>query len=144
MPCSAPDRQRLWGAGELERARNDCQTTTKAQPNDSALIDASLTPLFARPSYEVAAEHDLPRALNRAKLRALQSQGAKPDASADGFVGMSFWTDAAVLGSAGIPSVLFGPGGAGLHGAEEYVEVQDVLRCRDTLAVLARGWCVAE
>ena len=29
---------------------------------------------------------------------------------------MSFWTDAAVLGAAGIPTVLFGPGGAGLHG----------------------------
>jgi acetylornithine deacetylase len=54
---------------------------------------------------------------------------------------MSFWTDAAVLGSAEIPSVLFGPGGAGLHSVEEYVEVQDVLRCRDALAALARGWC---
>ena len=57
---------------------------------------------------------------------------------------MSFWTDAAVLGSAGIPSVLFGPGGAGLHSVEEYVELQDVLRCRDILAALARGWCAAE
>jgi acetylornithine deacetylase len=56
------------------------------------------------------------------------------------FVGMSFWTDAAVLGSAGIPSVLFGPGGAGLHSVEEYVEIQDVLRCRDALAALARAW----
>ena len=34
---------------------------------------------------------------------------------------MSFWTDAAILGGAGIPSVLFGPGGAGLHSLEEYV-----------------------
>ena len=57
---------------------------------------------------------------------------------------MSFWTDAAVLGSAGIPSVLFGPGGAGLHSVEEYVEVQDVLRCRDALAALARGWCAVD
>jgi len=45
-----------------------------------------------------------------------------------------------VLGSAGIPSVLFGPGGAGLHSVEEYVEIQDVLRCRDVLAALARAW----
>ena len=52
-------------------------------------------------------------------------------------VGMSFWTDAAVLGSAGIPTVLFGPGGAGLHGLEEYVIVADVLTCRDALAKLA-------
>jgi len=54
-----------------------------------------------------------------------------------GTVGMSFWTDAAVLGGAGIPSVLFGPGGAGLHSSEEYVLVDDVLRCRDALACLA-------
>jgi len=54
---------------------------------------------------------------------------------------MSFWTDAAVLGGAGIPSVLFGPGGAGLHSTEEYVHVTDVMACRDTLAALALEWC---
>jgi acetylornithine deacetylase len=92
-------------------------------------FEATLTPLFGRPSYQVAPDHALPRALREA-------------AGSDGdFVGMSFWTDAAVLGGAGIPSVLFGPGGAGLHSTEEYVEIEDVLRCRDTLAALARGWC---
>ena len=75
--------------------------------------------------------------------RALASTGGAAAGNA-GFVGMSFWTDAAVLGSAGIPAVLFGPGGAGLHSVEEYVEIQDVLRCRDALAALARGWCTAE
>jgi acetylornithine deacetylase len=54
---------------------------------------------------------------------------------------MSFWTDAAVMGEAGIPSVLYGPGGAGLHSTEEYVLVEDVLTCRDVLARLAREWC---
>ena len=51
-------------------------------------------------------------------------------------VGMSFWTDAAILGGAGIPTVLFGPGGAGLHSTEEYVVIQDVCRCRDALVAL--------
>jgi acetylornithine deacetylase/succinyl-diaminopimelate desuccinylase-like protein len=54
---------------------------------------------------------------------------------------MSFWTDAAVLGVAGTPSVLFGPGGAGLHSIEEYVRVADVIACRDVLAALASDWC---
>ena len=49
---------------------------------------------------------------------------------------MSFWTDAAVLGGAGIPSVLYGPGGAGLHSTEEYVTLDDVVLCRDALATL--------
>jgi acetylornithine deacetylase len=46
---------------------------------------------------------------------------------------MSFWTDAAILASAGIPSVLFGPGGAGLHSIEVYVNVADVDVCRDVI-----------
>jgi acetylornithine deacetylase len=55
--------------------------------------------------------------------------------------GTSFWTDAAILGGAGIPAVLFGPGGAGLHGTEEYVRVIDVLACRDALVALAQAFC---
>ena len=90
-------------------------------------FEATFTRQFSRPPYAIAAEHPLPQALRVA-------------AGADNFVGMSFWTDAAVLGNAGIPSLLYGPGGAGLHSTEEYVEIQDVLRCRDALAALARAW----
>jgi acetylornithine deacetylase len=96
---------------------------------DDPEFEGSLASLFARPSYELPPGHDLPQALAHA-------MGASVEVT-----GMSFWTDAAVLGGAGIPSVLFGPGGAGLHSTEEYVEVADVLRCRDGLAALARGWC---
>jgi acetylornithine deacetylase len=114
-------------------------------------FDATFARMFSRPPYAIAAEHPLPQALREARAQAqgplpdarAQAQGPLPDARAkraDDFVGMSFWTDAAVLGSAGIPSVLFGPGGAGLHSVEEYVEIQDVLRCRDALAALARAW----
>ena len=56
-------------------------------------------------------------------------------------IGMSFWTDAAVLSEAGIPSILYGPTGAGLHSIEEWVDVQSVLTCRDALVRLARDWC---
>ena len=87
--------------------------------------------LFARPPYEIPAGHPLSDAL----ARAAASAGCRTD-----HVGMSFWTDAAVLGTAGIPSLLFGPGGAGLHSREEYVIVADVLACRDVLASLAEAW----
>ena len=90
--------------------------------------EARETLMFARPSYELSPTHELPTSLTRAAARVGQATGV---------VGMSFWTDAAVLGAAGIPSVLFGPGGAGLHSVEEYVNVDDVLACRDALAALA-------
>ncbi len=53
----------------------------------------------------------------------------------------SFWTDAALLSEAGIPSVLFGPGGAGLHSKVEYVRLDDVVKCAETLVECARDFC---
>jgi acetylornithine deacetylase len=90
--------------------------------------------MFARAPYEIPPSHDLPTSLVGAAKRC----GASSE-----IIGMSFWTDAAVLGAAGIPSVLFGPTGAGLHGLEEWVDVQSVLTCRDALVMLARDWCRA-
>ena len=55
----------------------------------------------------------------------------------------TFWTDAALLSEAGIPSVLFGPGGEGLHSDVEYVRVEDVLLCARALAECARDFCSA-
>ena len=88
--------------------------------------------MFHRSPYQIDASHELPRSLVSA------AHGASVTADV---IGMSFWTDAAVLGDAGIPSVLFGPTGAGLHGLEEWVDVASVLKCRDALVNLARTWC---
>ena len=99
---------------------------------EDAEFEASAALTFARPSYEIPQGHPLPAALARA--------GAEAGFTAHP-IGMSFWTDAAILGSAGIPSVLFGPGGAGLHSAEEFVYVDDVIACRDALAALVLTYC---
>jgi acetylornithine deacetylase len=93
---------------------------------------AHATSVFSRPAYQIAPDDGLPELLSDALARA----GGQPR-----ITGASFWTDAAVLGHAGIPSVLFGPGGAGLHSTEEYVNVADVLVCRDALVELARRFC---
>lgn len=85
--------------------------------------------VLGRGGYEIDPSDPLPDAL----ARAAASVGCAPRRT-----GMTFWTDAAILAAAGIPTVLFGPGGAGLHGAEEYVRLQDVVLCRDALVALAR------
>jgi acetylornithine deacetylase len=82
-----------------------------------------------RPAYCLDPAHPLARAVGDAVGRSGRS-GAP--------VGMSFWTDAAVLAGAGIPAVLLGPGGAGLHSAVEYVRVDDVVACRDILCDAVR------
>jgi acetylornithine deacetylase len=109
---------------------------------------AGFREMFARSPYELEATHDLPVALQRAIHRTHPGTvppGTQPGTMAPGtlapVIGMSFWTDAAILGNAGIPSVLYGPKGAGLHSIEEWVDVQSTLTCRDALVELTRDWC---
>jgi acetylornithine deacetylase len=135
---SYPDRatlqmERRTLPGEPEStAVAEVQAILNALAAHDPTFRASASSMFSRPAYQIPAGHELPRLLASCAMAA----------GADGRVtGASFWTDAAVLGHAGIPSVLFGPGGAGLHSSEEYVNVSDVLVCRDALADLARQFC---
>jgi acetylornithine deacetylase/succinyl-diaminopimelate desuccinylase-like protein len=47
--------------------------------------------------------------------------------------GLNAWTDAALLQSAGIPTVLFGPEGGNYHAAEEWVSIPDVVATAEIL-----------
>src|SRR5438067_9702743 len=134
---SYPDRatlqlERRTVPGEPEStAIEEVRAILAALAREDQTFVATATALFARPAYEVPRDHELPRAMVSALARA----GGEPRVA-----GASFWTDAAVLGHAGIPSILFGPGGAGLHSTEEYVNVADVLMCRDALVELVKDW----
>ena len=131
---SYPDRCVL----QLERRTTIGESTGHATDELTGLLDGlrsedpefdgEMRLIFDRPPYEIPADHPLPELL----AAAMSSLGKRAPE-----VGMSFWTDAAILGQAGVPAVLFGPGGAGLHGREEYVNVDDVMTCRDALARLA-------
>jgi acetylornithine deacetylase len=101
----------------------------RAEKSDIALTTRAL---FDRSPYETPARHALPQLLESS----LAATGRAPRRA-----GMTYWTDAAILGHAGIPSVVFGPGGEGLHGIEEHVRLDEVLACRDALVNLAREFC---
>ena len=112
----------------------EAQGILDALAREDGEFEGSARPIFARPAHELPVDHPLCRTLAGVLLR--RGEAADP-------VGMSFWTDAAVLTAAGTPAVLFGPRGAGLHGREEYVEIDSVLACRDMLIDLARDFCRA-
>jgi acetylornithine deacetylase len=92
----------------------------------------SATMLFDRLPYETPQDSALPRLLESA----IKKFGRPAERR-----GMSYWADAAILGHAGIPTVLFGPGGEGAHSPDEYVKIDDVIVCRDILAECARSFC---
>jgi acetylornithine deacetylase len=51
------------------------------------------------------------------------------------------WMDAALLSAAGIPTVVYGPGGGGAHAVEEWSNLDEVVICADVLADVARRFC---
>jgi len=55
--------------------------------------------------------------------------------------GVQFWTDAAILSAAGIPSVLFGPSGSGAHAVEEWVDLSSVKVCAEIYLAAAKNFC---
>ena len=79
--------------------------------------------IFVRPPYEVSKTAKI--------LTRLQS--ASPHSK---LVGLSFWSDSALCGQAGIPSVLFGPKGHGAHAVDEWVSLKSLIRVYEILKKL--------
>src|SRR5437867_3628363 len=113
-------------------ALNEAEKIIRDLQREDPEFKASARFLFSRPPYLTPSGHILPQMIESA----LAKKG-KPAVRG----GMSFWTDAAILGDAGIPSVVFGPRGAGLHSVSEYVIAEDVITCREVLIELAKEFC---
>jgi acetylornithine deacetylase len=82
---------------------------------------------FARDAFEIPESHEL--------VQLVQAQAGT------GLTGMSFWADSGLLAGAGVPTVLFGPGGSGLHEVEEWVDVAQAERCAEVLSAVAAELC---
>jgi acetylornithine deacetylase len=65
-----------------------------------------------------------------------QEMGRKPERA----VSMG-WNDSAIADGAGIPTVVFGPLGEGIHSVAEYADVQSVIDCARVLARAAMEFC---
>lgn len=89
--------------------------------------------MLSRPPLEVRPDAPIIRTLVAA-VRAVRGQDPR-------LTGESPWFDAALLAGAGIPTVMFGPAGAGAHAAEEWVEIPSVVTCAEVLADVARRFC---
>jgi len=87
---------------------------------------------FERPGYEIDQHSPIVQTLDEA-YRAVT--GDAPD-----YMGMRAWLDSAILGATGIPTVILGPSGEGMHAAVEYVELASVARCAAVIAEAASQW----
>jgi acetylornithine deacetylase len=88
---------------------------------DDPQFSASCRTTFSREPLDVSTESPIVGILREQLSKEL---GRQPTVG-----GLSGWTDAALLTANGIPSVVFGPAGQGLHGAEEWVDLQSIRQC---------------
>jgi acetylornithine deacetylase len=89
--------------------------------------------LATREPFEVDEDADVVTTLKRCATTVL---GTEPEV-----VGVSFWADSALLAAAGIPTVVFGPHGEGLHSEVEWVDVSSLEQCVEIYVSVASELC---
>src|SRR5262249_28623764 len=104
----------------------------RAREREPAL-DASAEITLVRDPFEVDPSADV--------VRAVRSVGADVVGREIAVVGHTAWMDAAILSAAGVPTVVYGPGGEGAHAVEEWVDLREVGLCARTLAGAAAALC---
>jgi acetylornithine deacetylase len=89
---------------------------------------AEIRTTFVREPFEVADDEPIVQSVLR-------------HAGGPEIAGVPFWADSAVFAAAGVPTVVFGPGGEGAHAEVEWVDLADLERCKDVYVAVARELC---
>ena len=98
-----------------------------------AELEAGQRTMLVREPFEISDEADIVALVRDAAAATL---GSPPPIG-----GASYWADAAFIASAGIPTVMFGPGGEGAHSNEEWVSISDTDAVARTLVAVAERVC---
>ena len=120
--------ERRTSPGEsIEQASAEIQEILDGIASNDGKFNGRLRSTISRPAFEIDPKEEIVVCLSQALTHHLGKTAI--------IGGATFWTDAALLAEAGIPCVVFGPSGAGLHSAEEWVDLQS---CCDVAQVLAQ------
>ena len=119
----------------LERRTIPGETREQIAQEIEGLLNPSATYQlgFSREPFEVDAAEPIVVAVREQARRLL---GREPR-----LYGETFWADTGLISEAGIPTLLFGPGGGGAHAAVEWADVGQLEVCTDIHLAVAEGFC---
>ncbi len=123
------ERRMIPGESPEEVEREIATVATRAAGDD-----VRVTRVFDRPSLVCDRDAAIAACLRDAIAA---TTGLVPEEA-----GVAYWMDAAVFAQAGIPTVNYGPSGAGAHEAIEWVEIDSLVRVARVLVESARRFCV--
>jgi acetylornithine deacetylase len=111
------------------QVRELVEQSAAADPDFRAEVRTTLV----RPPFEIGTEAEI--------VRVVSGQAERLLGRAPRVIGWAAWMDSAILDQAGIPTVVFGPGGEGAHAVVEWVDLASVERCAEVLIATAREFC---
>ena len=127
----------------VERRTVPGETVQKVEAEIPAILDqiaasdstfkASVKTTMVRESFETSLQEPIVRMLLHKTSTILGHDPIE--------IGQPAWMDSALLSSAGIPTVVFGPGGEGAHAVVEWSNLEHVERCAEILAAVAEEFC---
>jgi acetylornithine deacetylase len=141
------------GGRELSSYPDRCllKLERRLMPTDSeavvqAELDGLMAPILAaNPDFKAAWRVNFIRepwqAVDGPFLAALESACQHEMGSAPPRMTVMAWMDSSIMEKAGIPSLIFGPSGEGIHGLEEYADIESVTACARVLGNLAVNFC---
>jgi acetylornithine deacetylase len=115
---------------DIERELEELLERCRAADAD---LQAEQRTLLVREPFEVDEESEL--------VSAVSASASEVLGNAPKIAGASYWADAAFISAAGIPTVMFGPGGEGAHAIEEWVSLSDTEAVTRTLVGVASRIC---
>jgi acetylornithine deacetylase len=126
--------ERRTNPGETdERVNAEIHAILNELATDDPKFEARMQVTLARPPFEIDRQAEIVQTVASAFQHTLSSPPI--------IGGASFWTDAALFSQAGIPSVLLGPTGTGLHSAVEWVDLQSCFDLGRILIQTALDYC---
>jgi acetylornithine deacetylase len=131
--CTLQVERRTIPGETPERVETEVQTLLESIRATDPTFLASVKTTLVRDSFEVAADALIVQTVSH---QAASLLGSVPET-----VGDAAWMDAALLAAAGIPTVIFGPGGAGAHAVIEWADLEQVQQCSDVLLATVQEFC---
>ena len=131
--CVVQAERRTIPGESVELAVREIQEIVDGAAAADAVFSGAVRALASREPFEVEEDADVVTTLLRCATAVMS---AEPEV-----VGVPFWADSALLASAGIPTVVFGPRGEGYHSEVEWVDVASLEECVEIYAEVAADFC---
>jgi len=131
--CSIKLERRTVAGESVEQVKSEIESVLQAATQGCPGLSYNLKVTFSRPPFEIA-KNDQFVCLVADQIKVETGKEAE-------FATLPAWCDAALLADKGIPVVIHGPKGEGLHAKEEWVDIQSIDTVASTLIGISRVFC---